>query len=151
MQFQQDIQTGSKFIFPEVQDFEPEYSQDIVTCYVDTSVAASFAKQNWLKKMLAMPKMMNFALDNLSKVSNFANDLQGSVKKVESRISVLEDSHGDFRLMNERLYKVEMNSAHISELTIQMDHLSQKNRMLTMAVLGLGVVNLAFVGFLLFK
>lgn len=146
MQFQQDYQSADKFIFPEVKDFDTESMPVTVeSCFIDSSVVVAYSQKSWLKKMLALPKVAIFALEGLMKVSSFANDLQNAIKKMEGRISILEDSHGDFRLLNDRLYKVEMNAVNISELKLQLDTLTQKNRSMFFGMIALALLNLGLV------
>lgn len=155
MQFHQDTkgpQSNMHFNFPEVQDFEPEYMPEVISpVFIDTSVSASYSKQNWFKKMLALPRVATFVLESLDKISNFSNDINNSVSKVASRVSLLEASQGDFRSLNDRLQQVEMKMTDLPEMKLQLQELAKKNRIMTLMMLVMALVNLGLVGFLVTK
>lgn len=155
MNFQQDFQEQQSefpFTFPEVQEFTPEYMPEVVSpCFIDRNVMTTYTKQNWLKKMLTVPKIAIFTLEHLEKVNNFASDVHGSVKKVENRVSVLEGSQGDFRSLSDRLQKVEMNATDITELKLQLHDLNRKNRIVTLGLIGLSVLCLGLISFLVVR
>lgn len=155
MQFHQDLkapQPNMHFNFPEVQDFVPEYMPEVISpCFIDTSVSVNYSKQNWFKKMLTLPKVASFVLESLDKINNFSNDINNSVNKVASRVSVLEASQGDFRSLNDRLGQVEMKVIDLPELKLQLQELTKKNRIMTVLMLVMALVNLGLVGFLFIK
>ncbi|WP_408095543.1 hypothetical protein ACJVC5_10925 [Peredibacter sp. HCB2-198] len=155
MQFHQDFkgpQSNMHFNFPEVQDFEPDYLPEVISpVFIDSSVSMTYSKQSWFKKMLTLPKVATFVLESLDKISNFSNDINNSVNKVASRVSVLEASQGDFRSLNERLGQVELKVTDLPELKIQLQELSKKNRIMTMLMLVMALVNLGLAAFIFIK
>ncbi|WPU66545.1 hypothetical protein [Peredibacter starrii] len=155
MQFQQDFkgpQSNMHFNFPEVQDFEPEYMPEVISpVFIDTSVSVSYSKQSWFKKMLALPRVASFVLESLEKISSFSNDINNSVSKVASRVSILEASQGDFRSLNDRLQQVEMKVTDLPEMNLQIQELTKKNRIITIAMLVMALVNLGLAAFLFIK
>lgn len=155
MQFHQDFkgpQSNMHFNFPEVQDFEPEYMPEVISpVFIDSSVSVSYSKQNWFKKMLTLPKVASFVLESLDKISSFSNDINNSVSKVASRVAVLEASQGDFRSLNDRLQQVEMKVTDLPEMKLQLQELAKKNRIMTVLMLVMALVNLGLVAFLIIK